>query len=169
MISSISIVIPAYNEERRIGATIDAVRAYLAHRRRSGEILVIDDGSTDATACIAKTHGATVIRNDVNRGKGYSIRAGLDAAAGDFVLLCDADLSTPIEHADALLEALEAGSGIAIASRPIPTPPFVFVSLARRIDRILTSGACRASHGRKRYHCSFKPCANRTEIACGRG
>lgn len=121
MTPSISIVIPAYNEERRLPATLERVCAYLdAGRWTFREILVVDDGSTDKTAAIAESFGARVLANPGNRGKGYSVRHGMLEARGDWALLTDADLSTPITELDKLWRAAEeAGAQIAIGSRAL--------------------------------------------------
>jgi dolichyl-phosphate beta-glucosyltransferase len=119
----LSIVIPAYNEEKRIGPTLHAVAAYLARRGWSAEVLVVDDGSADATVekvsgLAGKLPGLRVIRNGSNRGKGYSIRHGFGECRGPLVLLTDADLSTPIEEIEKLLPAVREGTcGIAVGSR----------------------------------------------------
>lgn len=119
----LTIVIPAYNEERRIRPTLDAILAYARTRPWRTEILVVDDGSTDRTieisrAALAEAADARIVENGRNRGKGYSVRHGVLEAAGDVVLLTDADLSTPIGEVDALLRHLERiGHGIVIGSR----------------------------------------------------
>jgi len=118
---SISIIIPAYNEETRLPATLQAVRTYLA----SGgweftEIVVVNDGSRDATARVAQEAGARVLENSGNRGKGYSVKHGVLEAKGDWILATDADLSTPIGELDRLWRAAEGtGAKIAIGSRAI--------------------------------------------------
>lgn len=121
---SISIVIPAYNEETRLPASLDAVTQYVGQGRwRFTEILVVDDGSTDATAQVAEAYAAThpevrLLRNPGNRGKGYSVRHGMLKARGDWVLFTDADLSAPIEEAAKLFGAVEEHNAqIAFGSR----------------------------------------------------
>ncbi len=126
-LSSVSIVIPAYNEEARLPATIDLVLAYLRASRRWGgwEVIVVDDGSGDETAAIAERARdaeprLSLLRNPGNRGKGYSVRHGMLAARHDWALFSDADLSTPIEELDRLHDAcLERNCAIAFASRAI--------------------------------------------------
>ena len=94
---SISIVIPAYNEEKRLPSTLARVRQYLdASHWEFAEIIVVDDGSRDATAAVAEAAGARVLRNPGNRGKGYSVRHGILKATGNWSLFSDADLSSPI-------------------------------------------------------------------------
>ena len=100
---SLSIIIPAYNEERRLAPTLATVCAYLnASPYRNAEIVVVDDGSSDRTAALveaAATQDSRVrlLRNPGNRGKGYSVRHGMLEARGDWLLFTDADLSAPIE------------------------------------------------------------------------
>jgi glycosyltransferase involved in cell wall biosynthesis len=119
---SVSIVIPAYNEEKRLPATLETVGCYL---ERSGwqfaEVLVVDDGSADATAdAAARFAGVRVLRNPGNRGKGYSVRHGMLEARGDWVLFSDADLSSPIEELERLWAAAEtSGARVAIGSRAL--------------------------------------------------
>jgi glycosyltransferase involved in cell wall biosynthesis len=120
-IPDLSVVIPAYNEERRLAPTLDRLRAYLGAGPLAHEIVVVDDGSRDATADLARSHGATVLRNDGNRGKGFATRRGMLAAAGRRRLMTDADLSTPIEDLPRLMARLDEGYGVAIASRALPT------------------------------------------------
>lgn len=115
----LSIVIPAYNEERRLPATLRAVDEYLNQKNWPGaEVIVVDDGSRDDTAAVAEAFGGRVrvLRNPVNRGKGYSVRHGMLAAQGEWVLFSDADLSAPIEELDKLLAA---NAPVAIGSRAL--------------------------------------------------
>lgn len=117
-----SIVIPAYNESQRLGATLGKVLAYLRQQAWDAELIVVNDGSRDNTAEIvrafAKNNPAVrLVENPGNRGKGYSVRNGMLNARGDIVLFSDADLSSPIEEMPKLLEALAAGADIAIGSR----------------------------------------------------
>jgi glycosyltransferase involved in cell wall biosynthesis len=123
---SLSIVIPAYNEENRLPATLAQVSCYLS---RSGwdfsEILVVDDGSRDGTARVAQNMAGEkvpirVLSNPVNHGKGYSVRNGVLKAQGEWTLVTDADLSTPIEEVEKLwTAALDAGAQVAIGSRAL--------------------------------------------------
>jgi glycosyltransferase involved in cell wall biosynthesis len=118
----LSIVIPAYNEEKRLPATLDRVLAWLDQRAFGfSELIVVDDGSRDNTACVAeKLPRVRVLRNPGNRGKGYAVRHGMLDAGGDWVLYSDADLSTPIEEADRLYDAaIKSGAAIAIGSRAV--------------------------------------------------
>ncbi len=117
-----SIVIPAYNEGARLGATLEKVLAYVHARGWDAEVIVVNDGSHDNTAEIVKTFSAIdpsvrLVENPGNRGKGYSVRNGMLNACGRIVLFSDADLSSPIEEAPKLLQVLEEGADIAIGSR----------------------------------------------------
>ena len=119
---NISIVIPAYNEEERLGTTLDRILAFVRSSRWNAEVLVVNDGSRDQTAEIVRsyTQNTGIVRlleNPGNRGKGYSVRNGVLNATGEFVLFTDADMSSPIEEAPKLLEALARGADIAIGSR----------------------------------------------------
>lgn len=124
---SISIIIPAYNEESRLSGTLDRITDYFsAHPAWSShEILVVNDGSSDGTARVAESYAAEhpevrVLENPGNRGKGYSVRHGMLKATGDWRLFSDADLSTPIEELEALFAATQQkGCAIAIASRAV--------------------------------------------------
>ena len=119
---TLSIVIPAYNEEERLGASLDRILEYLARRSGDYEILVVDDGSADQTAAVASGYPGspiTVLRLERNRGKGAALRAGVLASRGDWVLLCDADLSTPIEDLE-LLESRNGEAELVLGSRAVP-------------------------------------------------
>lgn len=117
-----SIVIPAYNESARLGASLERVLAYVRTQRWDAEVIVVNDGSRDNTAeivlhCMAKDPIVKLLENPGNRGKGYSVRNGVLHAEGRIILFTDADLSAPIEEAPRLLGALDAGADIAIGSR----------------------------------------------------
>ena len=117
----ISIIIPAYNEEHRIERAILEVLRYCSERALDGDIIVVDDGSTDKTAIFAMKHkGVRCIQNGKNMGKGYSVRRGFREARGEIILFTDADLSTPINQADRLLDKIKEGFDIAIGSRALP-------------------------------------------------
>lgn len=121
----LSIVIPAYNEARRIAGTLEKVRDYTQSKPFAIEVLAVDDGSTDTTAqlleeAVPRFPALRVLRNGSNRGKGFSVRHGALEAQGRFVLFTDADLSAPIQETDKLLRALEAtGADAAIGSRAL--------------------------------------------------
>jgi dolichyl-phosphate beta-glucosyltransferase len=117
-----SIVIPAYNESARLPATLAKVLAYVHAQGWDAEVVVVNDGSRDNTADIvhefaAKDPALRLVQNPGNRGKGYSVRNGMLSARGRVVLFSDADLSSPIEEAPKLFQALEQGADIAIGSR----------------------------------------------------
>jgi len=123
----LSIVIPAYNEERRLGASLRRVAEYFGSCGLTPEIVLVDDGSRDGTAAVGREFFSLyegpglLLINHRNRGKGYSVRRGVMAAAGERVLVSDADLSTPIEEAHSLLERQEhEGWPIIIGSRALP-------------------------------------------------
>jgi dolichyl-phosphate beta-glucosyltransferase len=117
-----SIVIPAYNESARLAATLEKVLAYVHSRGWNAEVIVVNDGSRDNTGELARQFAERdpmlrVVDNPGNRGKGYSVRNGMLHARGRIVLFSDADLSSPIEEAAKLIQALDAGVDIAIGSR----------------------------------------------------
>jgi len=118
----LSVVIPTYNEEKRIGETLKKIIAYLSHRNYSSEMIVVDDASFDQTAKIIENFGEKIIllKNKERKGKGYSIRKGILSAGGDFILFSDADLSTPIEELEKLLFWLKKGYHLVIGSRALP-------------------------------------------------
>jgi dolichyl-phosphate beta-glucosyltransferase len=118
---SISIIIPAYNEENRLGASLDKIRRYLAASNwEFSEIVIVDDGSRDRTKEVARKAGVRVLENPGNRGKGYTVRHGMLEARGDWVLYSDADLSAPIEELEKLWTAVEREKAqVAIGSRAV--------------------------------------------------
>jgi dolichyl-phosphate beta-glucosyltransferase len=124
---SISIIIPAYNEEKRLPHTIESVLNYFEKGKWSfAELIVVDDGSRDATGSAARSAAARaripvrVAQNPGNRGKGYSVRRGVLEAKGEWALFTDADLSTPIEELESLWSAAAlAQAQVAIGSRAV--------------------------------------------------
>ncbi len=119
-----SIVIPAYNEGSRLGATLEKVLAYVRAQGWSAEVevIVVNDGSRDNTAELvrvfaAREPGLRLVENPGNRGKGYAVRNGMLKARGEIVVFSDADLSSPIEEMPKLLAAIAGGADIAIGSR----------------------------------------------------
>ena len=160
----LSLIIPAFNEAKRIGPTLLRVHQFLAARPASFEILVVDDGSTDetvalVTALAGELPGLRVLCCPANRGKGRAVRLGMLAATGQVRLFADADGSTPIDELDPLLQALTAGADIAIGSRylaasrvtrPQPWPRRVWSRLVNRaVQRVLLPGVVDT-------HCGFK-------------
>ena len=119
-----SIVIPAYNEGTRLGATLEKVLAYVRERGWNAEVevIVVNDGSRDNTADLVRGFAAKdavlrLVENPGNRGKGYAVRNGMLNARGEIIVFSDADLSSPIEEMPKLLAALAGGADIAIGSR----------------------------------------------------
>lgn len=116
----ISIIIPAYNEEERIGVSIEKINKYLNSENINAEIIVVDDGSNDNTVNIAsKFSNVKVIKQDKNKGKGAAVRRGMLAAKGDFRIFTDADLSTPIYELKKLLDYFNKGYDVCIGSRAV--------------------------------------------------
>jgi glycosyltransferase involved in cell wall biosynthesis len=123
----VSIVIPAYNEATRLVGSIQKVIAYLNDQWPGAELLIVDDGSTDNTAQVARQHLAQagnvsgrVITNQPNRGKGHAVRTGLLAAAAPIAVFSDADLSTPITEMPKLVDVIERGEcDLAFGSRAL--------------------------------------------------
>ena len=119
---SLSIVIPAYNEEARLPSTLDRVRDYVQSQNFGFcEIIVVDDGSRDGTAALVERRdGIRLLKNPGNHGKGYTIRHGMLEAKGDWILYTDADLSAPIEELAKLLAAADReNADVAIGSRAL--------------------------------------------------
>ena len=117
-----SIVIPAYNESARIGATLKRVLAYVDSRSWNAEVIVVNDGSHDETAAVVRSFAERdsrlrLVENPGNRGKGYSVRNGMMNASGELLFFTDADMSSPVEEAPKLLEAIAAGADVAVGSR----------------------------------------------------
>ena len=125
--TALSIIVPAYNEEARIGETLRAILIYTDEKNLSAELIVVDDGSTDSTIEVAAKifaefpHIKTkILEADENRGKGFAVRRGLNEATGDIALFSDADLSTPIAELEKLVAPIEAGAAdVAFGSRAL--------------------------------------------------
>lgn len=113
----LSVVILAYNEIRRLPTTLAAISAHLTQQSFPAEIIVVDDGSTDGTASLAASYAGVHVLRCEHRGKGFAVRAGALAARGEYVLLCDADLATPIEEWEKLWPYFNAGFDVVIGSR----------------------------------------------------
>jgi dolichyl-phosphate beta-glucosyltransferase len=121
----LSIVIPAYNEENRIGTSLTKIHSFLKKQNYDFEIIIIDDGSKDKTLNLLSKysqniHNLIVLRNGRNQGKGFSVKKGVLKSKGDIILFTDADLSTPIEETDKLIGWIKNGYQIAIGSRALP-------------------------------------------------
>lgn len=154
----LSVVIPAYNEEGRLGPSLVRVKEYLAAQTYQSEVLVVDNASTDRTSDVARSAGVEVVR-EPKRGKGAAVRTGMLAARGEYVLFSDADLSTPIEEVERLMAALEAGHDIAIASRALPDSQLLvrqpwYRELVGRLGNLLVRLV--AVHGIADTQCGFK-------------
>ena len=120
---TVSIVVPAFNESSRIAESIRKIEAFARQSPLSLELIVVDDGSKDKTAEIVRrtdVKGLRLLQNPENHGKGYTVRQGVLAASGKYVLFTDADLSAPIEEMDKLLDiALREGADVVIGSRNV--------------------------------------------------
>lgn len=121
----LTIIIPAYNEETDLPTAIDAALGYLDDRDVSGEVLVVDDGSADDTRGIAERAAqrddrVRALGYETNRGKGHAVRYGVARTAGDAIVFLDADLATPVEETDGLLEAIADGADVVVGTRVHP-------------------------------------------------
>jgi dolichyl-phosphate beta-glucosyltransferase len=112
---ALSIVVPAFEEAERIGDSLEKVFAFLQAEEPSSEVIIVDDGSGDATSEVAQSFcdqhseiASQVIRYEQNRGKGYAVKIGLQAAKADIALFTDADLSTPIEEMSKLIDPIRS-------------------------------------------------------------
>ncbi|OGF90565.1 hypothetical protein A3I27_02785 [Candidatus Giovannonibacteria bacterium RIFCSPLOWO2_02_FULL_43_11b] len=117
----LSVVIPAYNEEERIGHTLSRINQYLSFKRYDYEIIVVDDGSSDNTVALVsklshRIKNLSVIKNGKNRGKGFAVRVGMRRAQGRIRLFMDADNSVDISHLDEFIRWLEFGYEVVIGS-----------------------------------------------------
>lgn len=118
----ISLIIPAYNEEKRLGPFLQSIAYYVRqHPEQVGEIIVVDDGSRDSTAAVAQTFmgnipGLRVLTHAKNQGKGAAVRTGITAASGDYVVFTDADGATGIEELPKMIAALQ-GADVAVGNR----------------------------------------------------
>ncbi len=156
----VSVVVPALNEAHTIAASLERISRYLGARPGGYEVLVVDDGSTDATAELVAAHddrAARLLRQPGNRGKGAALRRGVADSVGRRVLLCDADLSTPIRELERLEPSLEE-AGLVLGSRRLPDSRLER-KLARRAaswmfnSAVHLMGLCR---GVRDTQCGFK-------------
>lgn len=119
---ALSVVVPAYNEERRLPITLDNVLPFLEAGHRTFELILVDDGSTDSTLAImrdwAERHSCVlVVTQQPNKGKGRALAEGVKLSRGDLVLVSDTDFSTPITELGKLEAAIAEGADVAIGSR----------------------------------------------------
>ena len=158
----LSVVIPAYNEERRLPGTLAAIGEYLSARSYAWEIIVADDGSGDGTAELVRR--AAQVNPNIrlltlpHRGKGWAVRQGMLAAAGEYRFLCDADLSMPIEHLARLLPPAAPNAAIVIGSRAAPGARRVGEPRRRRVMSRVFNAVTRllATPGIADTQCGFK-------------
>lgn len=135
----LSVVIPAFNEESRIVSTLEQVLDYLGRQPYSWEVLLADDGSTDATprlaAEVGERHGADRLRllRLPHGGKGWAVRQGMLQAQGERRFMCDADLSMSIEQIERFLTPMSEGYDVAVGSRTIPGARRIGEPARRRI------------------------------------
>lgn len=132
----LSIVIPAFNEEKRIIQTLNDLKEYYPE----SEIIVVDDGSSDSTAEISALSGARVFVHKENRGKGAAVRTGVLAARGDVIGFMDADLAVPVHCLESLLKIMEKGADVAIGSRGMPGSKVYGRSVYRNLPGKIFSG-----------------------------
>lgn len=161
--TSISVIIPAYNEAQRIEITLKKILDYFSTRFLNWEIIVVDDGSTDETEFIVKksvpSQHLTFLKNGKNLGKGESIKRGMLIGKGDILLFTDADLSTPIEEYEKLITFIHNGYDISIGSRGleqskiIKKQPFYRQNMGKFFNHIVQLLVLR---GIKDTQCGFK-------------
>lgn len=160
----LSIVIPAYNEERRIVSTLEHAREFLDAANMGFEIIVVDDGSRDNTCdrveTIARNDARiSLVRQPVNLGKGAAVRRGMSLVQGRLALFMDADLATPMSELPKLLAAIETGAAVAIGSRGTPesqvrqSQGIVRENMGKTFNRIVQAIAI---HGIQDTQCGFK-------------
>ncbi len=118
----ISLVIPAYNEGKRLKNSLITIQKYIDEKPYSAEIIIVDDGSQDETVAVANSNlngncAHYILSSSKNRGKGYAVKKGMLSAKGKYVVFMDADLSTPIDELDGFLKELEGGSDVVIGTR----------------------------------------------------
>jgi len=170
----LSVIVPAYNEEQRLPATLVRMREYLDGREEPYELFVVDDGSSDSTLTTARTIAGDwpqmhVLTLAENTGKGAAVRLGMLAANGEHRIFSDADLSTPIEEMERLRERLHGQCAVAIASRALPGSqidvhqPGRREVMGRTYNRMLQVAALKGLHDTQ---CGFKAFTAEAAIAC---
>jgi dolichyl-phosphate beta-glucosyltransferase len=160
----LSIVIPAYNEEDRLRDSLVQIADYLSRQPYTYDAIVSDDGSKDTTVNLAESFASDhpwlrTIQHPDNHGKGMAVRRGMLEASGDYILMCDADLATPIEELDGFWRHIEEGADIVIASRPLRGSHLVrrqpiYREMAGRMLNLLVRMA--AVPGIRDTQCGFK-------------
>jgi dolichyl-phosphate beta-glucosyltransferase len=160
MICQLSIVIPAYNEESRIGKTLETIEKFMEENNISHEIIVVDDGSKDNTEnVVSQFPRVSFLKMPINVGKGAAVRQGMIKAIGEIVLFSDADLSTPIHEVIKLLTSIKSGYDIAIGSRAVDyssikvRQPFYREFMGRTFNKLVQLFAIK---GIKDTQCGFK-------------
>jgi dolichyl-phosphate beta-glucosyltransferase len=170
----LSIVVPAFNEEQRLPATLTRMRAYLDGRDEEYEVLIVDDGSSDNTLAMSRDVAQAwpqlqVLALDRNTGKGAAVRLGMLTAKGEHRVFSDADLSTPIEEVEELRARLVGNCAVAIASRALPESqidvhqPGKREVMGRTYNRLLRVAALRGLHDTQ---CGFKAFTADSAVAC---
>jgi dolichyl-phosphate beta-glucosyltransferase len=163
----LSVIIPSYNEQARIGDTLTSVLAYLQSRESSYEIIIVDDGSRDKTCLVvgSKIHGlsrARLIAYQPNRGKGYAVRQGMLASRGEVAIFTDADLSTPVTEIEVAVQHLQGDFDVVIGSRALAESKISryqpqYRRVGSRIFNILRDGIVGVDISRfKDTQCGFK-------------
>jgi dolichyl-phosphate beta-glucosyltransferase len=158
----LSVIIPAYNEEKRIGETLVKINDFLKKQDYSSEILVVDDGSTDKTVQVSEALNIDILRlvkNEKNMGKGAATRNGIMNAKGDLMLFSDADLSTPIEEVIDLIDSIKHGADVAIGSRALPESEIIihqpwYREMMGRVFNLFVKALC--LKGIQDSQCGFK-------------
>ena len=168
----LSVIIPAYNEEARIKNTLEKIHSYLKNQDYTYEIIIVNDGSTDNTWALVneiaqKIKEVRILKNEKNRGKGFTIKKGFLNAKGKYLLFTDADLSTPIEEVEKLISWLKKGYDIAIGSRALKESHIQihqpwYRELAGRIFNLFVQAM--AVPGIKDTQCDFKCFSRKTAI-----
>ncbi len=157
----LSIIIPAYNEEKRIGDSLDKILKFLAGFDYTFEIIVVDDGSSDGTSDIVNKYGNNIhlISQPGNMGKGAAVRAGMLAAKGELRVFSDADLSTPIHELNKVIPIINEGYDIFIGSRALDYSsikehqPFYREFMGKTFNKIVQALVIK---GIKDTQCGFK-------------
>jgi len=120
----LSIIVPAYNEEKRLPRSLERLERYVARLDRAVEVVVVENGSTDGTGDVVRDFQRRMpylrLLHEASPGKGGAVRRGMLAATGRYLMFCDADFSMPVEEIDRFLAVLDTGAPIVIASRELP-------------------------------------------------